>query len=220
MKTPTIIIPVSGPAPSWRQRGVVLFVALIVMVAMSLAAIALIRSVDTTNAIIGNLAFRLASILPANAGVEQAAGALFSDADIASIVHIPDKNVSVPAQNYFACRQGLGGCGGSPEDARGVPAVLQKKSTASALTKQFDACDTPAACSASTDSKVTYIIERMCLAAGPPTTGNCDLVPPKGNPGDTLGDAGAAAVSVPFYRVTVRVDGPKNTASFVQAMLK
>ncbi len=77
-----------------------------------------------------------------------------------------------------------------------------------------------AACAASTDTQVTYVIERMCLAAGPPTTGNCDLVPPKGNPGDTLGDAGAGPISVPFYRVTVRVDGPKNTASFVQAMLK
>jgi hypothetical protein len=199
----------------------VLFVALIVMVAMSLAAIALIRSVDTTNAIVGNLAFRLASILPANASIEQAAAGLFSDADIGGLIHIPDKNVSVPAENYFACRQGLAGCGGSAEDARGVPAVLQKKTTAAALAKKFDACDTVgAACSVPTDTQVTYVIERMCLAPGAPTTGNCDLVPPKGNPGDTLGDSGASTGSVPFYRVTVRVDGPKNTASFVQAMLK
>jgi type IV pilus assembly protein PilX len=188
-----------------RQRGVVLFVALIVMVAMSLAAIALIRSVDTTNAIVGNLAFRMASILPANASIEQAAGALFSDADIASVVHIADKNNDLTAENYYARR--LGG-----EDARGVPALLQKKSTAAALTKRFDATDS--------DTHVTYLIERMCLGVGAPTTGNCDLVPPKGNPGNTLGDAGAGPGSVPFYRITVRVDGPKNTASFVQAMLK
>ena len=45
-----------------RQHGVVLFIALIVMVALSLAAIALIRSVDTTNAVVGNLAFRLFTI--------------------------------------------------------------------------------------------------------------------------------------------------------------
>src|SRR5207302_1311973 len=64
-----------------RQRGVVLFVALIIMVAMSLAAVALIRSVDTTSAVIGNLAFRQASVLPANMAVENAAAALFSDAD-------------------------------------------------------------------------------------------------------------------------------------------
>ena len=61
------------PAPRDNQRGVVLFIALIVMVAMSLAAIALIRSVDTTTTVIGNLAFRQASILPANFAVEDAA---------------------------------------------------------------------------------------------------------------------------------------------------
>ena len=206
-------IPASYTTPSRRQNGVVLFVALIVMVAMSLAAIALIRSVDTTNAVVGNLAFRLASILPANASIEQAASGLFSDADIATVTHIVDKNNNFPAENYLACRQGLPTCPGPPEDARGVPAVLQKKATASALTKKFD--DT-----VQTGTQVTYLIERMCLAAGPPTTGNCDLVPPKGNPGDTIGDANSGGVSIPYYRVTVRVDGPKNTASFVQAMLR
>jgi hypothetical protein len=68
------------PSTIGRQRGVVLFIALIVMVAMSLAAIALIRSVDTTNILIGNLAFRQSSILPANMAVEQAAAALFPEA--------------------------------------------------------------------------------------------------------------------------------------------
>jgi Tfp pilus assembly protein PilX len=205
MKPTRIAIPASHSLSSRRQRGVVLFIALIVMVAMSLAAIALIRSVDTTNAIVGNLAFRLASILPANAGIEQAASALFSDADIGDVVHIADKTNNLSTENYFAYRQ-------AGEDARGVPALLQKKSTASALTKKFDATDT--------DTHVTYLIERMCLATGPATTGNCDLLPPKGSPGNTLGDYESAGAKLPFYRVTVRVDGPKNTASFVQAMLR
>jgi type IV pilus assembly protein PilX len=195
-----------------REDGIVLFIALIVMVAMSLAAIALIRSVDTTNAVVGNLAFRLASILPANGSIETAAAALFPDADIGLVGHIPDLNNNLPAENYFACRQGVPGCGGPAEDARGVPARLQKYSTASALPKRF--------LDPSTGTEVAYVIERMCRATGPATTGNCDLVPPKGNPGETIGDAHFGGGSVPFYRVTVRVDGPKNTASFVQAMLK
>ena len=217
MKPIRIAIPAGNTTSPRRQRGVVLFIALIVMVAMSLAAIALIRSVDTTNAIIGNLAFRMASILPANASIEQAASALFSDADIGDIVHIPDKTRDLPAENYFACRLKEPLCAGSPEDARGVPALLQKSSTASVLPKQFDANETA---TAAINTHVTYLIERMCLHTGTADTGNCDLVPPKGNPGDTLGDVNLGGGSVPFYRVTVRVDGPKNTASFVQAMLK
>jgi type IV pilus assembly protein PilX len=210
MKPTRIAIPTGNTTSPRRQHGVVLFIALIVMVAMSLAAIALIRSVDTTNAIVGNLAFRMASILPANASIEQAAAALFPDADAAGLGAIPDKTADLPAQNYYARR--LPG-----EDARGVPVLLQKSSTASLLPKQFDANETT---TAAINTHVTYLIERMCLAVGAPTTGNCDLVPPKGNPGDTLGDANFGGTSVPFYRVTVRVDGPQNTASFVQAMLK
>ena len=215
MKPTRIAMPISArhTTPPRRQGGVVLFVALIVMVALSLAAIALIRSVDTTNAVVGNLAFRLASILPANASIEQAAAALFSDQDILGLGSIPNKDNNLPAENYLACRQGLPLCPGPAEDARGVPAVLQKKSTAVTLTKKFD--DT-----VQTGTQVTYLIERMCLAPGPATTGNCDLVPPKGNPGDTIGDSNSGGASIPFYRVTVRVDGPKNTASFVQAMLR
>jgi type IV pilus assembly protein PilX len=201
-------IPARHTTPSRRQGGVVLFVALIVMVAMSLAAIALIRSVDTTNAIVGNLAFRLASILPANASIEQAAAALFYDQDILGVGSIADKTIDLAAENYYAQRQ-------AGEDARGVPLVLQKKSTASTLIKKFDANDT--------DTHVTYIIERMCIGpTGSPQEyiRNCGLVAPVGNSGDTIGDAGAAGVNKPYYRVTVRVDGPKNTASFVQAMLQ
>src|SRR5450755_883852 len=135
--------PAGQVAPPRRQRGVVLFVSLIVMVALSLAAIALIRSVDTTNAIVGNLAFRLASILPANASIEQAAGALFQDQDSLNVDHITDKKNDLPDQNYYACRRGLPTCGGPAEDPRtGVPGILQKKSTAATLIKRFDALDT------------------------------------------------------------------------------
>ncbi len=128
------------PGPRQRQDGIVLFVALIVMVAMSLAAIALIRSVDTTNAVVGNLAFRLASILPANGSIETAAAALFPDADIANVAHIPDPTNDLAAENYFASRQ-------AGEDARGVPVKLQKHSTASVLPKRFlDSSDRHRSC--------------------------------------------------------------------------
>src|SRR5207248_9031865 len=92
-------------APPVRQHGVVLFIALIVMLTLSLAAIALIRSVDTTTTVIGNLAFRQASILPANMAVEEAAAALFQDADISHTIRIPDLSSNHPEENYFASVQ-------------------------------------------------------------------------------------------------------------------
>jgi Tfp pilus assembly protein PilX len=55
------------------QSGVVLIIALIVLVAMTLAALALVRSVDTNNLIAGNMAFQQAAKHSADAGVEAAA---------------------------------------------------------------------------------------------------------------------------------------------------
>jgi len=52
------------------QRGVVLFIALIVLVAMSLAGIALIRNVDSGQVIAGNLAFRQAAMHVGDIGIE------------------------------------------------------------------------------------------------------------------------------------------------------
>ena len=206
--------PLLQAAPPARQRGVVLFIALIVMVALSLAAIALIRSVDTTTTVIGNLAFRQASILPANMAVEEAAAALFQDADIAHVIRIPDRDSNLPAENYFASVQP---CVNVVLCERGIPEQLQKR-TAFTQTKMLVDASLSGA-----QTEVRYVIERVCKSAAPPiaaTNENCDLLPPPGPFGTTVGDKSLTLPSVPYYRVTIRVDGPQNTASFVQAMLR
>ncbi len=192
-----------------RQRGVVMFIALIVMVALSLAAIALVRSVETTNAVVGNLSFRMASILPGNFAVEKAAAALFQNSDIAALVRIADKTNDFLAENYFATRQA--------DDSRGVPNQLLKKTAfdGAGLTKYTDDA---------TKTEIRYVIERMCTPGLPggslPIEANCDLLPSQLPPGMTAGKGAIPLPREPYYRVTIRVDGPQNTASFLQAMLK
>jgi type IV pilus assembly protein PilX len=185
-----------------RQRGVVMFVALIVMVAMALAALALIRSVDTTTSVVGNLGFRQASILPANVAVEEVVAAMFEKKLI-------DLTQDDPSQNYFAAKQ-------ADEDARGIPKQLQKKSgfTLARVLKPNG------------DNEVRYVIERMCQSGGPVAPAgiewyplNCDMLKPKLG-GTTTAEEAIIANPYPFYRLTVRVDGPRNTASFVQVMLR
>ncbi len=208
-------------SPIRRQQGVVLFIALIVMVAMSLAAIALIRSVDTTNVLIGNLAFRQSSILPANLAVEQAAAALFADAAPTGVPTI-DPTTDLPAENYYSTWQ-------ANDDARGIPKQLQTKNDWTLL-KTLDVMDTT---NANVDAKnkinMRYVIERMCVAGAAgiqPSPQFCDMLPPKQNPGTTVHDCavdpgGCPKLNpIPFYRVTIRVDGPQNSTSFLQAMLR
>src|SRR6187399_3021659 len=86
-----------------RERGVVMFIALLVMVALSLAGIALIRSADTATVVSGNLAFKQAAVYAVDRSIEQAVKALFDPtADPAlSAPDIVDKTANLPSQNYY-----------------------------------------------------------------------------------------------------------------------
>ncbi len=93
------------------QRGVVMFIALLVMVALSLAGIALIRSADTATVVAGNLAFKQAAASAVDRSVEQAIEALFNPVADPAVPNpvIADKKADLLAQNYFACVQAAGG---------------------------------------------------------------------------------------------------------------
>lgn len=188
--------------PAAAQRGIVLFIALIVIVALSLAGIALVRSVDTATAVVGNLAFSQASILPANLAVEEAVSVLFEKNLIA------DHNKDLPAQNYYATRQ-------NSEDARGVPDALLTKAKALALARTLDGGNS---------NEIHYVIERMCVPGTPdPLTDivkYCDVLPPKQSGTTSMETDKIELPRIPLYRLTVRVDGPRNTVSFMQAMLR
>lgn len=53
------------------QRGVVLLIALIVLVAMTLAGIGMMRSIDTTTLIAGNVAFKQTTIQAGDRGISE-----------------------------------------------------------------------------------------------------------------------------------------------------
>jgi Tfp pilus assembly protein PilX len=181
-----------------NPRGVALVVALIVLAAMTLAAASLMRAVDTTLAITGNLAFREASIPPANAAIEEAFAALFEKHLIA------DREQDLPAQAYYASRQ-------SGEDVRGVPRVLQAPADAGGPVRIVDAGN---------GNTLRYVIERMCLGPGPAVPANCALLRPRATAAVSSTEPDTTAPTDPIFRVTVRVDGPQNTLSLVQATLR
>ena len=176
------------------QHGVALVIALIVLVAMGLASAAMVRAVDTTITVTGNLALREASAPPANAAVEEAIAALHENNAIA------DREQNLRTQNYYASRQ-------SGEDARGIPALLQSVVAYPPDARTLDGGN---------GNTVRYVIERMCLRNGPASAAHCALLTPP-PPAD---GSGAVAPPVPFFRVTVRVDGPQGTVTHVQAMLR
>ena len=196
--------------PPARQRGVVLFIALIAMVILMLAGVALVRSVESSTSVAGNLAFRQASIAPVNQKIEEAVSKLFTK----PVAPIVDKTATDAAQGYYASLQ-------AGEKPNGVPAVLS--GTYANMTTAYTAAGLPAPyVDGVTNLEVRSVIERICLADGAATAANCDLMPPKVSPAGTDNEVKRIPLPpIPHFRVTVRVDIPNtNTVSYAQAFLR
>lgn len=192
------------PVPARRQRGVVLFIALIVLVAMSLAGIALIRGVDSVNLIAGNLAFKQGATLAGDWGVEQARGWLSSQS--AGTLYSDQPGVTGGSGYWANMQTGLDFTGTDPSKPD------YNWSTAADLGDDGNG------------NQVRYVIHRLCETAGDPASVNC--IRGKGG-GTTTGTKGGAvygsfalsSTSQIYYRITTRVVGPRNTISYVQVQV-
>ncbi|PWB60214.1 MAG: hypothetical protein C3F18_00030 [Nitrosomonadales bacterium] len=202
------------------QKGVVLFIALIALVVMSLAAVALVRSVDTSTLVAGNLAFKQAATSAADAGVE-AAIPWMATTQTAQMALNKDPwtdathafNVDAPANGYYS--------------SIAVPADLTADSTWTSGASRpgtganFDANGLDS----TTGNTVRYIIQRVCRNANQLlSTANCLFSDSSEDNGSKRGrlsyeaGLGSGAISgSPVYRITARVTGPRNTVSYIQA---
>ncbi len=195
--------PLSRPRLS-RERGIVVLIALIVMVALSLAAVGLMRSVDTTSLIVGNVAFRQSAQAISTSTIEKA---LYDLLPPTGIVDLKSHDI---AKNYYAFWQ-------NSDDARGVPAALRGNLSAYPGTFQV--------LTDHVGNTARYVVERMCMDAtsiGLEAAPNrCEMIPPKQALGTTANKpVGIPLPKIPYYRLTVRVDGPGNSVTFGQAMLR
>ena len=111
------------PSRRGRQRGVVLIIALIALVIMTLAALAMIRSVDTSNLIAGNMAFQQAATHSGDSGIEAAITWLsdcnFTNASCAASLVMVASTISnrFEVSRYCACsrnRSRIWGVSGTP----------------------------------------------------------------------------------------------------------
>jgi type IV pilus assembly protein PilX len=190
------------------QEGVVLFIALIVLVAMSLAGIALIRGVDTGTIIASNLAFRAGATSIGDLGIEVARGWLQSNSGGGTLYN--NQPAVIGGAAYWATLQ-------SNLDLIGNDPLKPKFDWDTALTVTAPAPPS--------GYEVRYVIHRLCENTGDSTAANCiKSAASATNASSTKGAASynTYGISVPtqaFYRVTVRVKGPRNAVSLVQATL-
>ena len=187
-----------------RQRGVVLIIALIVLVAMAMAGIALVRSVDVATQVAGNLAFRQAGVQAADAGVEVARKWLMAP---------PSSLQQDIAPSYYSSWNG---------GVTSNPAVFDPAT--------FDWDGKSALATDAAGNTAAYVIHRMCQLNGDPalTATNCLTAPTSasGNSNQIKGGGEFGCVGTtcnasnnPYYRITIRVSGPRNTVTYVQSVI-
>lgn len=181
-----------------KQRGVSLIIAMIALVAMTLAGLALIRSVDTSNVISGNLAFRQASLHATDVGVEAALAALGTIVTTSLDASYP-ASCAVGACNYYPTRQ-------TAVSAAGVPTVINWNTVPSTTVDSSYA--------------VQYVIDRLCDGPAPVTdiTTKCMRTSDSSVGSKKAGAVAFTSANQVYYRATVRVVGPRKTVSIVQAL--
>lgn len=251
-----------------KQRGVVLLVALIALVALSLSGIALMRSVDTSNIVSGNFAFNEATTQMAEIGVQEAqnfiAGNLYENGVSRALNNCNAAGPSLP-NGAAAVATGISTTvpngtysNLNPGRAAGCPHFYSTYFTdinpttnlptnfpPNGWSPTIDVPNLPVNCQAtpgSCDYTVQYFIERMCsretwkwdtaLAPaasavgglvngilttgwqpGAPTFTACLATPIYDNaiPPAPIVNRGRL-----YYRITVQVNGPRNTRSLMQ----
>lgn len=192
------------------QHGVSLFIALIALVALSFAGLALIRSVDTTNLIAGNLAFRQGALHASDIGIETAYNALGT-----TIVNKEaDSCCAAGTSMYYATKRAA--------DAAGMPCA-----TAFVTGVLTPTCPTVinwsnvGATTTAQGYQVRYVIDRWCEGVLPITNipGNCSVDQTAATGSKKAGAPVFAASNLVAYRITVHVTGPRNNVSVAQSLV-
>lgn len=211
-----------------REGGFVLFVALIVLVAMTMGGIALVRSVDTSTMIANNLAFKQSSLASGDLGTELAI--IWLSNNTASLT------ADAPDAGYYATEQA-----GTDFTGRRTPTNTSDDVDWTGATGARRACwvesfsTTAVTCGADQGSRyidaagnsIAFIVQRMCDqqgAYGPSSTILCYTSSNTVSTGASKGGVSYGSYAITgkeliAYRVTTRVSGPRNTVSFVQSQV-
>jgi Tfp pilus assembly protein PilX len=184
-----------------RQSGMIsTLMAIIVLVVSLLAAMALMRSVDTSNTIAGSLTFRQSAL--------QEAERAYVDAQQNITFTQPTSDNDQATLGYYAEPQ--------PATSRStgdIPNVLVNKTSGFATV------------SSNNGNTISYVVERLCPSSGAATPTTC-IVPGASLLGGSLSNQNSDNLTFSngayaAFRLTVRVDGPKGeTTAYVQTFMR
>jgi len=178
----------------WAQRGYMLLLVLVALVAMMISGIALVRSMDTSQLVAGNLASRNATVNSADAGVQAAVTWIQANATNGVL------NADAPANGYYSYG-------------------TNQAWTSSAFWSTCANCTFPDAAG----NQISWSVSRLCKVTGTPTAAGNFCSSLNGSTGaggsyssDAVNFNGSAKY---FYRITVQVVNTRNSSSLSQTFV-
>jgi type IV pilus assembly protein PilX len=178
------------------ESGIVLLVILIVLIVLTVGTVAIVRSMDTSNVISGNFAFKQAAMQVSDRGITDAMN------NLATITVGSGGNLN-QVNRYFSIRQ-------TSVDGVGVPTAINWANV-QCRDEKNNTCDPDVDTG---KYRVQYYIERQCAAN--PTLSDTTSI--KTNCDYEIRQSSPEEIAV-RYRIIVRVQGPRNAAGMYEAMV-
>jgi|GEM_PF-1157874 hypothetical protein len=201
-----------------RERGVVLIITLLILLAMILTTAGILRSTDTSTMAVANLSFQQAANASLDRGIETTVMQLVQQA--ATTTSRTELQNNGTFNGYFAFIQ-------PGENTQGIPLLLQTRANAGGANVMRINDDM-------TGNRISIVVERLCTNIGA-TIDNpdnrCFSRTTSGGGGslvsgqnkamqEALPDlSGNGAIVRTAYRITARADGVKNAVAFAQALI-
>lgn len=210
------------------QVGIVLFFALLALAVMSIAAVALIRSVDTNALLSGNMVFRQSASATSSVALEGVTQSITQNISLVnSVRHFPGQGYYANC-SMFDAQPNLSVCDGArlttmawdDTNSRLVPDQMDGNAEIrNGIDRQ--------------GNQIRYVIERMCnfnqaeinagnavMDAARCLMASAAACEPPSN-GGTQGEDPPCPnqATSPIYRLTLRISGPKNTLTYMQSFI-
>lgn len=222
-------------SPHRHQKGLSLIVVLLSLVTLAFASVALVRSIDTGTLVVGNLGFKKAATTSSDQPVDTAIAWLQTRLVGPTLY----TDITASGQAYYATNIDALDPAGNSRPKTGVaarPFVDWGGNSCGGCVAAgtCSTCIAPSSATTTTDGYThRYLITRLCKCTGDPN-GNCadgssnvcsvpitatvTASPKRGELkyGDNLRFSGTNS---PFFRIIVRTEGPRNTASVTETYI-
>jgi type IV pilus assembly protein PilX len=220
---------VSNSAPQSRQGGVVMLIALIMLVALTLAGIALLRTVDTGALIAGNVAFQQSALVSSDAGIERAVAELIASqnnntATVTTLTPYDLTGASYSANAVPGIVNGYVSNGLNPAYYQPVAgnSTYGTWDTWWTYMQSLNAVKAGPTAADGAGNNYAYVIHRLCTLSTSYTDPNNRCAAGLGlgtnNSGMGAGELHPSGAVQIYYRITVKTTGPRNSSSLVQAI--